>query len=275
MMESYQDCPVKINVRSGPFWSAVILWKIVRHSGEEDCLQEFKSINILAVLSRQAIVGSRLKTHEKIEFFMESLLKNLLLVPLVIIVMCLNPSLSYGEIQPDKVIKSGTVEIGLQTGYWQAFTGIGNGLSSNRSAIYVLPQIGYVFTDRLEAGFLSGAAEILLEPVGANYFQPFSATLLGASAVFRYNFLAFGRVVPYWDFGGGLAWTDLAPRIPEESTPFEFLLETGPGFHFFLTDHFAMGGAVKLHHISNAGLGDRNTGINAVLGTIGFTFFFP
>ena len=193
---------------------------------------------------------------------------------LALAVVGLTPSLSQGELQAENIIKRETIEVGLQTGYWQAFTGIGNGLSSNRSAMYVLPQVGYVFTDKLEAGILSGAFEVLLEPVGAHYFQPFSATLLGASGVLRYNFLDFGRVVPFWDFGGGVAWTDLAPKISEESTPFEFLLATGPGLHIFLTDHLAIGGAVKLHHISNAGLGDRNTGLNAVLGTIGFSFFF-
>ena len=163
----------------------------------------------------------------------------------------------------------------MQTGYWQAFTGIGAGESSNRSAVFVLPQIGYVFTDKLDDGVFGGAFEILFEPVGAHFFQPFSATLLGGSGILRYNFLSFGPVVPYWDFGAGMAWTDLAPRIPEESTPFEFLLETGPGLHLFVSDHVAIGGALRLHHISNAGMGERNTGINAVLGTIGIAIFFP
>ncbi len=182
---------------------------------------------------------------------------------------------SYGEVQAEKVIKRGTVELGLQTGYWQAFVGLGEAVSPNRSAVFVLPQVGYVFTDKLEAGLLSGAFEILFEPVGAHFFQPFSATLLGGSGVLRYNFLAFGSIRPYWDFGAGMAWTDLAPRIPEQSTPFEFLLETGPGIQFFVTESVALGGAVRVHHISNAGLGDRNAGINAVLGTIGFSIFFP
>jgi len=194
---------------------------------------------------------------------------------ILLAVVGISPGFSYADYQAEDTIKRGTIEVGLQTGYWQAFTGIGRGISSNRSAVYTLPQVGYVFTDKIEAGWLSGGFEILLEPVGAHYVQPFSATLLGASGVLRFNFLAFGRVVPYWDFGGGVAWTDLAPRIPEQSTPFEFLLETGPGLRIFLTDHLAIGGAVRLHHISNAGLGDRNTGLNAVLGTIGFSFFFP
>ena len=206
---------------------------------------------------------------------MKACLKQRVLFFTVFSIAALSSTASYAEIQARDIIKSGTIELGLQTGYWQAFTGLGNSTSSNRSAVYVLPQIGFVFTDELEAGLLSGVFEVLIEPVGAHYFQPFSATLLGGSVVLRYNFLSFGSVMPYWDFGAGMAWTDLAPRIPEESTPFEFLLETGPGVQFFVTENLALGGAVRLHHISNAGLGDRNTGINAVLGTIGFSIFFP
>ena len=79
--------------------------------------------------------------------------------------------------------------------------------------------------------------------------------------------------MPYFDFGVGASWTDLAPRIPEQSTQLEFLLETGPGLQYFITQEMAITGALRLHHISNAGLGDRNTGINAILGLIGFSYY--
>lgn len=70
-----------------------------------------------------------------------------------------------------------------------------------------------------------------------------------------------------------LAWADLTLRIPEQSTPFEFLLETGPGLEYFITQEMAITGSLRLHHISNAGIGDRNTGINAILGLIGFSYY--
>ncbi|WP_447603839.1 hypothetical protein [Nitrospira sp. Nam80] len=50
--------------------------------------------------------------------------------------------------------------------------------------------------------------------------------------------------MPFWDAGAGMIWTDLAPRIPEQSTPFEFVSETGA-----LTTGF------RFHHISNGNLG--------------------
>ena len=183
------------------------------------------------------------------------------------------PAQSSAAVEAQHIINAGTIELGIQSGYWQAFTGLGNASSSNRSAVFVLPQIGLVVTDKIEAGYFSGAIEVLAEPVGAHFFEPFSASLAGFSIVGRYNFLAFGRWMPYWDFGMGVSWTDLAPRIPEESTPFEFLLETGPGLQYFITQDFAITGALRLHHISNAGIGTRNTGINAILGLIGVSYY--
>ncbi len=183
------------------------------------------------------------------------------------------PGQAVAAVEARNIIQAGTIEVGIQAGYWQAFTGLGNASSANRSAVFVLPQFGYVVTDRIELGYFSGAVEVLAEFVGADFIEPFDATLLGFSIVGRYDFLSFGRWMPYWDFGMGVSWTDLAPRIPEESTPFEFLLETGPGLQYFLTQNLAVTGAVRLHHISNAGIGDRNTGINAVLGLIGFSYY--
>jgi hypothetical protein len=50
-------------------------------------------------------------------------------------------------------------------------------------------------------------------------------------------------------------------------------LETGPGLEYFITQEMAITGSLRLHHISNAGIGDRNTGINAILGLIGFSYY--
>ena len=72
-----------------------------------------------------------------------------------------------------------------------------------------------------------------------------------------------------------MIWTNLAPRISEQSTQFEFTLETGPGVHYFVTDRLTWTMGVRLHHISNGGLGDRNTGINGVLPYVGISFFTP
>ena len=173
------------------------------------------------------------------------------------------------------VVTRGTIELGGAVGYAQGTTVIGAGPSANRSAVFVMPRVGIVLTDPLGKSWWQGNVELLVEPVFARFIKPFAAEAAGGSFVLKYNFLAFGRWMPFWDAGAGMIWTNLAPRIPEQSTPFEFVLETGPGVHYFVTDRITWTMGVRYHHISNAHLGDRNTGINGVLPYVGASFFVP
>ena len=173
------------------------------------------------------------------------------------------------------VLTKGTVELGGALGYAQGTTVVGNGPSANRSAVFVMPRLGVVLTDPQGNSWWQGNVELLVQPVFARFTEPFAAEAAGGSFLLKYNFLSFGRWVPFWDAGAGMIWTNLAPRIPEQSTPFEFVLETGPGVHYFATDRIIWTMGVRLHHISNANLGDRNTGINTVLPYVGISFFTP
>lgn len=173
------------------------------------------------------------------------------------------------------VLTKGTVELGGTLGYAQGTTAVGNGPSANRSAVFVMPRLGVVLTDPLGSSWWQGNVEFLVQPLFARFTQPFAAEAAGGSFLLKYNFLSFGRWVPFWDVGAGMIWTNLAPRIPEQSTQYEFVLETGPGVHYFMTDRITLTMGVRLHHISNANLGDRNTGINTVLPYVGLSFFTP
>ncbi len=173
------------------------------------------------------------------------------------------------------MLRKGAVELGGAVGYAQGTTAIGAGPSANRSAVFVMPRVGMVLTDPLGKSWWQGNIELLLEPVFARFTKPYAAEAAGGSFVLKYNFLSFGRWMPFWDAGAGMIWTNLAPRIPEQSTQFEFVLETGPGVHYFVTDRITWTMGVRYHHISNANLGDRNTGINGVLPYVGVSFFVP
>ncbi|GJL57539.1 MAG: lipid A 3-O-deacylase [Nitrospirales bacterium] len=172
-------------------------------------------------------------------------------------------------------VTKGTLEFGFLTGYWQGNNAFGNEPSANRSAVYFLPQLGLVVTDEIGSGWAAGNVEVLVEPLAAHYYQPFSASAFGGSLVVKYNFLDFGRWMPFWDAGAGMLWTDLAPRIPEQSTQFNFVLQTGPGVSYFVTENLAMTFGIRFHHISNAGIGDRNIGLNGCLFNVGISFFSP
>jgi lipid A 3-O-deacylase len=176
--------------------------------------------------------------------------------------------------QARTIVRAGTIEAGLVTGYLQGNEAF-RSPSSNRSALYVLPRIGMVLTPEVGRGFFMGNLELLLEPLYAHYFKPFGASVAGGSLVVKYNFLSFGRWMPYWDFGLGMLWTNLAPRIPEQSTPFNFVAEIGPGLHYFVTERVALTIGVRFHHISNGNIGERNLGLNATLAYAGISVFWP
>ena len=172
-------------------------------------------------------------------------------------------------------VTKGTLEYGLLGGYWKGNDLFKNAPSTNRDAIYFLPQLGLVLTDELGSGLVAGNVEGLIEPMAAHYYNPFSASAFGGSLVVKYNFLSFGRWMPFWDAGAGMLWTDLAPRIPEQSTQFNFILQTGPGVSYFVSENWAITTGIRFHHISNANIGDRNTGLNAWLFNLGVSFFSP
>ena len=185
------------------------------------------------------------------------------------------PSSSQAD-SPDAraIVQKGTVEAGLAAGYLQGVEVLTSD-SANRSALYVLPRVGRVLTSEIGNGLFAGNLELLLEPLYAHYFKPFGATAAGGSLVFKYNFLSFGRWMPYWDLGLGMLWTNLAPDIPEQSTQFNFVVESGPGVDYFVTEKVAVMLGARFHHISNAELGERNHGLNSVLAYAGVSVFLP
>ena len=175
------------------------------------------------------------------------------------------------------ILKRGTIEIGGIVGFWQAlrFPFQESSANPNRSAVFIKPRIGMVMTDEIQAGLLTGNLEVLVEPIFARFTQPFSAEAAGGTLVFKYNLLSFGRWMPFWDVGAGMLWTNLAPRIRELSTPLNFVIETGPGVQYFITEQTTLTIGVRYNHISNADTGERNIGLNAVLPYAGLSWFLP
>ncbi|UVT16050.1 MAG: acyloxyacyl hydrolase [Nitrospira sp.] len=172
------------------------------------------------------------------------------------------------------ILKRGTIEAGGSVGYWNEFLFPTEAHSANRYAVFIMPRIGVVMTDEMHAGVLSGNLEVLAEPFYGRFKNGFSADAVGSSLVIKYNLLSFGRWVPFWDAGVGLLWTDLAPRIAEDSSQVNVALETGPGVQYFATTRMAVTVGVRYHHISNAWIGERNLGLDAALPYAGVSWIW-
>ena len=112
------------------------------------------------------------------------------------------------------------------------------------------------------------------EAVYIQFREPVLTHGIGFTPKIKFTFVALDRVRPYVEFAGGPFWTDLAGRIPEESSEFNFVLTAGFGLSWFITPQTSLNVGYRFHHISNAGTRYPNLGLNASLPFGGFSFYF-
>jgi len=154
--------------------------------------------------------------------------------------------------------EKGSREWGLSLGQG---TGLGIWGSEDRDAgdvrfVGLVPRYGIGLSDPIADGcWLHGNLELLLEGALLAAYGPKGSFLGGANVVFRFNFLSFGRVVPFVELGAGLAYLEL--DLDSQSDGLGFTPPAG----------------WRLHHVSNAGIGADNDGINESLLLIGVSWF--
>lgn len=175
-------------------------------------------------------------------------------------------------VRPEEGFRAGTWHLGLMGGY-SIFHTIFQGRAANVHFAPLLPQIGYTVTDVHGPFPVRGSLELILEPTFLITTSPSTTFGEGASLLVRYNFVTGTRWVPFFDVGAGiLHWNLRLPRIL--ATQFNFTLQGGPGLHYFATDHLAITGQVRLHHISNGDIERPNIGVNSSVYLLGVSYFF-
>jgi hypothetical protein len=153
-------------------------------------------------------------------------------------------------------------------------------------------QFGRVLSAPRGPGFLRGKGEAVLEVMPfwlAHYPQqkiyyggsrgvigsfPYGPTnISGASIAASYRWNFSGRVsrrsVPWAQLGGGLVWTNhkfpVDPLTGGSTSVINFTPQGGIGESIFIRKNRSLDFAFKAVHISNAGLGDTNPGLNITL----------
>jgi lipid A 3-O-deacylase len=170
--------------------------------------------------------------------------------------------------------QSGTWRLGLHTGYAISHGHkVFKGNNPDVDFVPLVAPIGYTVTDVHGPIPIRGSLEIILEPTLLIVTSPRSAVGGGASLLGRYNFVTGSRWVPFFDFGLGLLYWDL--KLPEFlGGQFNFTIQGGPGVHYFIDEHWAVSGQVRLHHISNAGMDRPNRSVNSSMYLLGLSYFF-
>ena len=82
--------------------------------------------------------------------------------------------------------------------------------------------------------------------------EPILTHSFGFTTKTKYTFVAQKRIRPYAEFSGSHFWTDLARRIPEASSRFNFVLTAGFGVSYFQTDQAALNVGYRFQYISKA-----------------------
>lgn len=144
----------------------------------------------------------------------------------------------------------------------------------NQSAVvrawWLLPRVGYTFW---ETPWWPGSFQVYLEPAAAYITAPSQTYILGVNIIVRHTLLVWRRFSPYIEGGAGLLNTNLRLAKALDET-IEFMPQGGVGFHLHVAERLSLNVGYRFHHISNAGLGEKNGGINSHFPYIGFTHFF-
>jgi hypothetical protein len=155
--------------------------------------------------------------------------------------------------------------------------GTGAGKSSNTQFLFAGGRAGLVlspdlFTSTPIRGNFEYAVEVM--PV-YTVFTP-SGAVYGASIkpfVFRWNFTANQRVVPYLHVSGGVLFTT-SDVPPPNTSSINFTPQIGGGIHYFVRSNRSVDFGVDVVHHSNASLGDHNPGYNASLFfSVGYSWY--
>jgi len=139
-------------------------------------------------------------------------------------------------------------------------------------------RLGWMLTDPgPEEAFLRGNWEGLFEISNSVIFKGFGNYMGGITALIRYNFVRPDwNVIPYVQAGAGIVYNDAYKDKTQEAIgqAIEFTPQLSLGLHYLITRKWSLDVEGMFHHISNAGMSERNRSINALGGFLGVTYFF-
>ena len=155
--------------------------------------------------------------------------------------------------------------------------GTGFGKRSSTQFFYGQFRAGRVLTEDHFNGWMRGNFEyafdvtplfVVMQPPATTYGAGFSPVVL------KWNFTSGRRMVPFAEITGGALWT--GQDVPFGTNNFNFTPQGGFGIHFLRKNNpdQAITFVGKYMHVSNAGIADSNSGINASIQfELGYTWF--
>lgn len=139
-------------------------------------------------------------------------------------------------------------------------------------------RLGWMLTEPgPENSIFRGCHELILEFTHGAIFSGPGSYMFGITPLGRYNFVQPGaRLVPYFQAGVGIVYTDAYKDRTQNiiGQAIEFSPQVSIGLQYFVGKEWSIDVEGKLEHISNAGMSDRNEGVNSGGVFLGFTYFW-
>jgi len=171
------------------------------------------------------------------------------------------------EQQHDAAWTLGTLEFGGLGGY---ATGTVTDLARTPTSMtQVLARLAVHF-GATGGGAMRGNFALVVEGVGMWFDQDPAASGGGVNLLVRYSWAA-GRWRPSLQAGAGVYLSD-TPVPPGETTR-NYAPQGGVGLQYLISDHVALDGEYRFHHLSNNGQTETNPGINTHLLLFGVSWF--
>ena len=158
----------------------------------------------------------------------------------------------------------------------QVWTGGGHGLNGSTASSEVWnvgARYGWVLTAPHGPSFLRGEFEYAVDVVPVFMVVQRTGNAYGFGLnpfALKWNFTKPRRVVPYFELGGGTLFSNT--DVPPGTSRVNFTTSGALGLHF-LQSKYNWSVELRFMHISNAGLGDLNPGINTLQLRVGFGRF--
>ncbi len=140
-------------------------------------------------------------------------------------------------------------------------------------------RVGLMLSDPVNPQFFfMGNFELLPEFTYSDVNGKINGYLAGGGILLRYNILSIQhkRLIPYMHAGAGIVRNNIYKDITQKMIggPTEFTLRGGVGIRFLIMDCWSLDLEGAIEHISNAGLEERNRGMNGGGILMGITRYF-
>lgn len=177
---------------------------------------------------------------------------------------------------PEDVFTRGRLSLQLVSGVINSMTKLPEGS----------PVLGYAQTNvrvgwmtqspSQEKSFWRGNWEVIGEVSNSFIYKGPGTYIGGVTALLRYNFVQPGwRFIPFVQGGVGIVYNDIYEDETQKAVgqAIEFTPQCSLGLRYLINKNWSVDGEAIFHHISNAGMANRNRSLNSLGGFVGVTYY--